>query len=86
MLRWAKQFVKENFIFTFSAVVNFHLGKPIENKAQVLVECLMGLGNVSNDQIILSDKSDEFLFLPQLLVLINQHDLSTSSHSTTRAD
>ena len=72
MLRWIKQFVKENFIFTFSAVVNYYLGKHIENKAQVLVEVLMGLGDVSEDQIILIDESCKFLyFISSLFLLTN---------------
>ena len=69
-LRWSKQFVKENFVYTFSAVVNYHLGKRIECKVQTLIEALMGLGDVSEDQIILSDESDEFLYYISSLFLL----------------
>ena len=71
-LRWSKQFVKENFVYTFSAVLNYHLGKRIECKAQTLIEALMGLGDVSEDHIILSDKSDKFLYyIISLFLLTN---------------
>ena len=69
-MRWCKQFVKENFVYTFSAVVNYHLGKRIECKAQTIIEALTGLGDVNEDHIILSDESDQFLYLLSLLYLL----------------
>ena len=59
-----------NFVYTFSAVVNYHIGKRIICKAQTLIEALMGLGYVSKDHIILSDESDGFLYYISSLFLL----------------
>ena len=61
-IKWTRQFIKENFQYAFTALVNYHQGKRIENKAQVLVECLTEIGEVESEKVILSNESDDLLY------------------------
>ena len=40
--KWARQFVRDNIQYSFTALVRYNLGKKIENPLQVLIECLTG--------------------------------------------
>jgi len=62
--------VKENYVYTFLAIVNYNLGKPIQFKEQTVIEALTGLGDISENQFVLSDESDHFLYLISLLYLL----------------